>query len=201
MGKMGAALMGREAEAHISFAGNSGFGKILLESDRIVLRGVVRAQILRTQISGYGAAGDDLLLQTSQGPLRVNLGAAQVVLWLKALAKPLPSLAQKLGISATSPVCVIGPLSDAALIAAIAGATHMQSRLILAELPDQACFDRAFDHLQTQSNPVFWGVTRKGKSSFPEAALRAQMRAAGYIDNKSCAVSDLHTATRFGRKT
>lgn len=193
--------MGREAEAAIRFSGQSGHGKILLETHELILRGDIRARIARAQIIGFAADGDNLVLTTTEGPLCATLGAKEAALWIKALAKPPPSLGAKLGISAQTPARVLGELSDATLINALKGAVAHESRLIIAELPDQTVFDAALAFIENLPAPTFWGITRKGKSAFPEAELRNQMRAAGYIDSKSCAVSDLHTATRYARKT
>ncbi len=193
--------MGREAEAQIEFAGQNGFGKILLEANELILRGEIRARIARKTITGFTTEGDDLVVVTAEGALRVNLGAKQAALWQQALAKPPPSLGTKLGISSLTPARVIGRVTDPALIAVLHGVTTTDSMLILAEVSDQTCFDNVLEVLQNLSAPTFWGVTAKGKSAFPEANLRSQMRAAGFIDSKSCAISDLHSATRFSRKT
>lgn len=198
--------MGREAEAIISLAGptgpeKSGAGKILLEADALILRGAVKAQIARADIIGFAADDDDLVLQTRQGTIRAQLGTTQVALWLKALAKPPPSLADKLGIGAKSPAQVIGPLSEPALMAALEGYISTSAALLLAELGSTAAFEAALVYLRKYPEAVFWGVTVKGKSSpFSEANLRERMRAIGYIDSKSCSVSGSHSATRYMRR-
>ncbi len=192
--------MGREAEAQVTFCGQSAAGKVLLEAEELVLRGAIKAQLLRADLTGFAVEGDDLLMLTPLGALRLTLGAAQAGLWLKALQKPAPSLAAKLGISPQSPACVIGDLSDAALMAALQGCISADALLFVAELPDQAAFEAALAVIARLPQARFWGVTRKGAAQgFSEADLRAQMRAAGFIDSKSCAVSALHSATRYGR--
>lgn len=194
--------MGREASCSITFGGQCGTAKLLLESSEIILRGDLRAKIARADIQGFAAAGDDLVIQTASGPLRATLGATEAALWVKALAKPVPTLVQKLGIKTDTALLVIGPLTDSGLIAALSG--HDQAAkpgLLLAELPDQTAFDAALAQCQAHPDAAFWGVTRKAKSAFPDAALRARMRAAGYVDSKSCAVSDAFTATRYSRRT
>ena len=191
--------MEREANCMISFDRQTGLGKMLLEPAEIILRGPVRARISRDLITGFAVAGEDLLITTAMGPLRAGLGAQAAALWVKALAKPVPTLAEKLGIKADTAVLVIGPLTDSALIAvlsAVPAATLPQ--LLIAELPDQAAFDAALAGCTAHPGAAFWGITRKGKSAFTEADLRAKMRAAGYVDTKSCTVSDAFTATRYG---
>ena len=194
--------MGREANGTIDFDGQSGAGNLLLESAGVILRGELRAKIARADFLGFAAEGEYLVIQTPRGPLRARLGAKEAALWVKALAKPLPNLAQKLGLRPGTEVLVIGPLTDAALIDALTNhPTAAQPTLILAELLDQTAFDAALALCRAHPRAAFWGFTRKGKSAFPDAVLRAQMRAADYIDSKSCAVSDAFTATRYSRRS
>lgn len=194
--------MGREAEADLVFQGQSGAGRLLLEPDMLILRGAVRARIARDQITGFAVADDDLRIDTTQGEVRATLGAKDAALWCKALAKPAPDLAAKLGLSAVRRVCVIGALSDAALVQAVAGhdAAASEAALFLAELADEAALHTALAQIAAYPAAAFWGVTEKGKSGFTDADLRRVMRGAGYIDSKSCAVSDRMTATRYARR-
>ncbi len=194
--------MGRETQCHISFQGQEGQGKILLESQELILRGDIRARIIRSLINTMACDGDDLVVITAQGPIRATMGAAEAARWVKAFAKPLPSLAEKLGLGPDRPARVLGPLTDPELIAALTGCLSPTSLLILAELPDQAAMDNALAQLRQTPHATFWGVTVKGaKVGFSDAALRARMRAAGYIDTKSCAVSDRHSATRYSPRS
>lgn len=194
--------MGREAEGAISFQGQAGAGKLLLESDALILRGAVRARIGRDQITGFDVVGDALRIATGLGEVRAELGAAKAALWCKALAKPVPGLAAKLGISADRPVHVIGVLTDPALAQAVAEhqAAAPDAALFLAEVPDEPALHAALAVIAPYINAAFWGATQKGKSGFTDADLRAGMRGAGYIDSKSCSVSDRLTATRYGMR-
>ncbi len=172
----------------------------MLEATELLLRSALKARIPRADLAGFAVEGDDLVVLTPAGALRVSLGAAQAALWLKTLQKPAPSLAAKLGISPQNPAFVIGNLSDAALIAALQGCTLGDAALFVAELPDQAAFEVALAVILPQPQARFWGVTRKGTTlGFSEADLRAQMRGAAFIDSKSCAVSALHTTTGYAR--
>ena len=197
--------MGRDAEASLAFAGKIGAGRILLESNEIILRGEVRARISRRDVTGFSADGDDLTLRTRQGDVVATLGAKEAAAWLKALAKPAPGLAEKLGVRPNALVFVVGQPSDATLLAAIApfrATEFVGAALVLAELADAAAFEIALEILQFVPALPFWGVTRKGKSAtFSDQILRQSMRARGYIDTKSCAVSSDWTATRYHRRS
>ena len=192
--------MGREAEAEAEFAGTRGAVRVLLESGEVILRGAVKARIPRAAISSFHTNGADLVLQTDRGPLRLTLGGAEAARWAAALSKPLPSLAGKLGLRADRRVHLLTPLTDAALIAATTPfvTPPETAACLLAELPDAASFAALAAELALSPALPFWGVTLKGRTSpFPENALRGLMRAAGYMDVKSCAVSPRWSATRY----
>ena len=193
--------MGRESEAWLSYGGASGAGKILLESSEIILRGAVRARIPRSAIASFAQDGDDLVIQTPQGALRAALAPKEAARWVAAIAKPIPTLAAKLGVSPETPIRVLGDITDADLQAALSGGTSPVSTALLAELNDAAQLDAALHALADPSLTAFWGVTVKGKAAaLPEATLRSRLREAGFIDTKSCAVSQTRSATRFQRR-
>ncbi|WP_054005077.1 hypothetical protein [Cypionkella psychrotolerans] len=129
----------------------------MLEATELLLRSALKARIPRADLAGFAVEGDDLVVLTPAGALRVSLGAAQAALWLKTLQKPAPSLAAKLGISPQNPAFVIGNLSDAALIAALQGCTLGDAALFVAELPDQAAFEVALAVILPQPQARFWG--------------------------------------------
>ena len=194
--------MGREAITSLTFDGQTAPGKLLLEANEIILRGVLHARIPRHLITGFGVNGDDLVISTTRGVVRAHLGAKQAAVWAKALAKPAPGLAQKLGIGGGGRVYVVGELTVSALIGALASAGQSEDLslpiLILAEIPDKAALDAITTALQTYPLAAVWAVTLKGPSApVPDARVRQAMRELGYIDTKSCAVSDRMTATRY----
>ena len=190
--------MGREAEAEVRFRGQSGRARLLLESDALILRGGLRARLARGDLGAAAAQDGVLRVETAEGVLEADLGQAAEA-WARAVAKAPPGLAERLGLRADRQVRVFGALSCIELAEAVAPflVTHAQPAMALAELPDEAAFAAAWAAAAPLALP-FWGVTRKGKASaFPEAELRAALRADGWIDNKACAVSADWTATRF----
>ena len=190
--------MGREIETEVCFRGQSGRCKLLLESHEIILRGTIRARLARPAPGATRAEGETLVIDTEDGPLLARLGPA-AGRWADALSRPPPSLAAKLGLGPDRRVLVIGPVEDSVLAAALAGFTAQatEAAMTLADLSGPDAFARAWAAAEPLGLP-FWGVTRKGRGSpFPENRLREFLRAAGWIDSKTCAVSDLSTATRF----
>jgi len=91
--------MGREAEGHARWRGQDDAVKALLEPDSIILLGEIRARVRRVDLMDWRVDGDDLCLRATGEPLVLTPGAAEAAAWVRALDKPLPPLAAKLGVS------------------------------------------------------------------------------------------------------
>jgi hypothetical protein len=195
--------MGREAEALCHWAGTSGQAHILLESAEIILRGELRARIPRASIRSFRAQDGDLTVEAAAGRLVAELGGTLAESWAAALAKPPPSLAAKLGVGPRNPAFITGDLSDAALADALSGATvavASDARQIVAVLLSRADLDAALSLAAAHPDLPVWCVYPKGAKADPgDAAVRADFRAAGWMDTKTSAVSDRLTATRYNR--
>lgn len=192
--------MGREAEGHAVWRGVSGAVRAYLESDGIILRGEVRGKLRRAGLMGWRVEGEDLCLRADGEPLVLTLGAKEAAAWAKALDKPLPSLAQKLGVSVTARAWVIGGPTPEEVAVAVAGAQcegPEGAALIIAVLTGPGDLDTALKAGKTHGLRV-WCVHGKGKSAVvTDAAVRTTFRAAGWIDIKSSAVSDGFSATLY----
>jgi hypothetical protein len=196
--------MGREAIAQCSWQGQSGEAKVLLESQEIILRGTIKARIARSEITSFAVDGETLRVTAPDGVLLAELGAKEAGKWAEALAKPAPSLASKLGIGSDKPAFLLGETDDEALLDALAGHHRVdraeRASVIVALIDGETSLDAALE-LAGEHRLMLWCVYPKGKGAvFGDSAIRAHLRGAGWIDNKSCAVSDRLTATRYGRK-
>ncbi|KAF0115994.1 MAG: hypothetical protein FD150_690 [Rhodobacteraceae bacterium] len=192
--------MGREAEGHAIWRGTSGTVKALLESDGIILRGEVRAKLCRDGLMNWRVDGEDLVLQAEGEPLVLTLGAGEAAAWVRALDKPLPSLAAKLGVSAEAKAWVIGGPPPEEIAVALAGAQSPGAEgasVIVAVLTGPVDLKAALAAGQAQGLRV-WCVHGKGKgAAVTDATVRAAFRAAGWMDIKSSAVSEGFTATLY----
>jgi hypothetical protein len=197
--------MGRESEATATFQGETGYVLALLEPAEIILRRELKARIPRAKITGWSVEGDDLVIATGQGPLRLGLGAKEAGAWARALARPLPTLAEKLGLGPDAPVFLSGQGDGAELDAALAG--HVvpdvsAARIIIARLTAPEDLGTALALAAARPDLPVWCVYPKGKGAQPsDSDVRAAFRGAGWIDTKNCAVSDRLTATRYVRKS
>lgn len=211
--------MGREAQVRAEWRGASGAVKALLESQELILRGAIRARIPRADITAVHAAGQRLVLDCDGERLVLEFGveagaesggdaergAAAAVRWRTALLTPPPSLASKLGVDPEHPAYPLGVLDDAALREALLGATVSEpgrAASILAVIENAAAVAAALEVSASWPELPLWCVYPKGASGpVTGAELREELRALGYIDTKSSAVSDRLTATRYVRRS
>jgi hypothetical protein len=192
--------MGREAEGHAVWRGASGAVKAYLESDSIILRGEIRAKLGRDGLQAWRVEGEDLCLRSAGEPLVLTLGAKEAAAWVRALDKPLPSLASKLGVSASAKAWVMGGPPPEELAIAVAGAEAPGpdgAAMIVAVLTGPDDLAGALTAGAAAGLRV-WCVHGKGKSAVvTDGAVRAAFRGAGWMDIKACAVSDAWTATLY----
>ena len=192
--------MGREAEGQAVWRGASGAVKAYLESDGIILRGEVRGKLPRAGLMGWRVDGEDLCLRSEGEPLVLTLGAREAAAWVKALEKPVPSLAAKLGVSSVARAWVIGGPAPEEIAVAVAGADAggpEGAALIVAVLSGPGDLEAALAAGQAQGLRV-WCVHGKGKgAAVGDATVRAAFRGAGWMDIKTSAVSEGFTATLY----
>jgi hypothetical protein len=192
--------MGREAEGHAVWRGASGAVRAYLENDGIILRGEVRGKLRRAGLMDWRVDGEDLCLRSEGEALVLTLGAKEAAAWVRALEKPLPSLAAKLGVSASAKAWVIGGPAPEALAVAVAEARlpgPEGAAMIVAVLTGPEDLAAALEAGQAAGLRV-WCVHGKGKAAVvSDASVRQAFRAAGWMDIKTSAVSEAFSATLY----
>lgn len=195
--------MGREATIQAEYAGRAGQAKVLLESEGLILRAPLTARISRDGITDLAVEGEALTGLGPDGAFRLTLGAAEAAKWKAALEKPLPTLAEKLGLKPGVTVWLFGDFEAPELSVALAGTPRADLavadlRLIRAE--SLGALMQGLDESATSSAPV-WIIHGKGKAAaLSDNAVRQVMREAGFIDTKACAVSGVLSATRYAKR-
>lgn len=192
--------MGREAEGHAVWRGVSGAVKALLESDGITLRGEVRAKLRRDGLRDWRVEGEDLCLLAEGEPLVLTLGAKEAAAWVRALDKPVTSLAAKLGVSETARAWVIGGPAPEEIAVAVAGCRASgpeSAAVIVAVLTGPGDLAKVLA-AGAKTGLRVWCVYGKGKgAAVGDSAVREAFRAAGWMDIKASAVSEAFTATLY----
>lgn len=195
--------MGREAVCTIRRNGEGGEGRLHLDSAAIAFRGALRGRIARADITRHASDGRVLRVWAAGAVYEFELGEREAAAWARALARPAPTLAEKLGIGADRPALVIGPLTDPDVLAAIGPAAAPgagDAAQLIAELRSSADLAAALARALECGLPV-WCLHPKGKGAVPsDAEVRTAFRGAGWVDVKSCAVSAGLTGTRYQRR-
>lgn len=186
--------MGREAEGHCRWNGQDGVAKAILEREVLILRGEVKARLPRGALRDWRAEGGALTLQTLEGPLTLELGEKEALAWVKALDKPAPTLAERLGLGAGC--AVIGTLPTAVVLPQ-PPASLEQAQQVLATLSGQNDLAQLTAILPGLKVPL-WCLYRKGKAASPtDATIRSTLRGAGWMDTKVSGIDAEWTATRY----
>ncbi len=194
--------MGREATCRCRVGVQAATAKALLESSALILRGGVKRHYPLAAIAQIQVQGAELHFRAGDESVVLDLGTDLAAAWARHLMKPPPSLAAKLGVGPDRPVYVLGAVQDPALAAALQGAVTgaaEQARQWLAVLLAPADLQALLQALQATPAPAIWAVYRKGPVADPgDGQVRQALRAAGYRDTKTSAVSAQLTATRYG---
>jgi hypothetical protein len=150
-------------------------------------------------------AQDDVLCFTyAEELVRLHLGARTAEAWAKAIATPPPTLRAKLGLDKGARALLVGSFDDDDLAEALEGAlvddpTAAAMLIACVKAPEDLLAARAIQ--AAHDGLPLWTIYRKGRGvAFGESDIRAMLRAEGLRDTKSCAVSDLLTATRYNLK-
>jgi hypothetical protein len=193
--------MGRETHCTAHWQGRTGQVRLHLDSGAFELSGDIRLRIARADLGSATVEGGRLTLSVGGEMLTLELGAADAAKWHAALLKAPPTLAAKLGVSAATPAFLHGDTDDPQLLHALDGATvpnPEDARLVVALVASVADLDAAC--AVAGSRPL-WVVTGKGRhATVRETDLRTELRARGFGDSKSCAVSEQLTATRWQQR-
>jgi hypothetical protein len=199
--------MGREARCTARVGAESADATALLESTAIVLRGALKRRWDIAALQTLRVEDGELRFEAGDEAVALALGEPEAGKWLKKLQTPPPTLAAKLGISADNRALLIGPTSgtlDPALAEALAAGLTSNPReaaLLVAVVCKRDELARLADFHAGMRCKTVWVVHPKGPGANPsDADVRLEMRARGYVDNKTSAVSDALTATRYVRR-
>jgi len=194
--------MGLEAETTCTHSGKSFAVKALLESTELILRGALKRKLPIAALKHVTVTNTALTFEAKGERYALALGATKSAAWARKIATPPPSLAKKLGLSETSMAYVIGPVDDEALAAALQGhtaATPAEAGFILAVLRSENDLAALLKARGKSALPLWLANVKGAKSELGENAIRAVMRHAGFMDVKSCAVSEALSATRYAK--
>ena len=196
--------MGREATCTARVGAETAEVTALLESTTVVLRGDIKRKWAIAALQNLRIDGEELRFEADEEAVALVLGEKEAPKWLKKLQTPPPTLAAKLGVSPETPALLIGPTVgslDPALAEALAGGitTNVkEARMLVAVLSNPSELPRMAEFHADMICKTVWVVHPKGPEASPsDTEVRLAMRNWGYVDNKTSAVSDALTATRY----
>jgi hypothetical protein len=192
--------LGKEADIHAEVGDAAGEVHALLERDELILRGDIRRRFPRTALEDLRVT-DGVLSFTGAGQaVRLHLGDAAAT-WYTAITTPPPSLRAKLGLDRGARALLHGNCDDADLAAALDGVLTddgAQAAMLVACITGPEDLDAAEAMEARYPRLPIWAVYPKGRNvPFGDSAIRDTLRAHGFRDTKSCAVSVRLTATRY----
>jgi hypothetical protein len=194
--------MGREAHCDVAWGDDTGTVKVLLERDTLILRGAVARRIKLSEMRDIRVVGTGLRFVAGSDEVLLALSRQEATRWARAIAAPPPSLREKLGLDLGRLAVLVGVPDDPALQVAVRGCTtdkpELASMVVARVHNDAEAMQAVRVHALLQPGRPIWIVHDKGRGAvYGEAAVRAAMRAAGFVDTKVAAVSDWLTATRY----
>jgi hypothetical protein len=192
--------MGKEAAIRAEVGDSSGDVRALLERDELILRGEIRRRFSRTVLEDLQVA-DGVLSFTGAGqPVRLHLGDAAAT-WHTAITTPPPSLRAKIGLARGAKALLHGACDDADLASALDGVLTedgTEAAMLVACITGPEDLAAAVAVQARYPRLPIWAVYPKGRNvPFGDSAIREALRANGFRDTKSCAVSARLTATRY----
>jgi hypothetical protein len=195
--------MGSEAACTAQFGKEQSKGKALLETSEIIFRGDFRLKIPFSTIKSAKAVVGELRLQTSEGLVVFQLGAAAEK-WCDKILHP-KSRIEKLGVKPGARVSLLGGF-DPDFLKEIAALTKCVSKDKVAKDTEHIFFtaDSKEDlgalskiSKSMQGAAALWIVYPKGQKQITENDVLAAGRKVGLKDVKVVGFSSTHTALKF----
>jgi hypothetical protein len=194
--------MGRVVVCHGSLGAAQGEVRAMLEGDAIQLRGDIRANLPVAGLKRLRVEDDQLLALAEGGPLALQLGAKEAALWVRKIENP-PTLADKLGVSAGTPVHAHEQHAEIARVMKAAGAQLVplaKAQLVFLMIDSPARLETL--KLLAGTRPAgaqLWIVRPKGKDApVRESDIMTTAREAGLSPSKTASWSDTFSADRYG---
>ena len=195
--------MGSELKCTVRFGKESSEGKALLETSEVLFRGGFRLKIPFATIKSAKALDGELHLQTAEGLVVFEIGAAAEK-WREKILHPKTRI-EKIGLKLGANISLIGGF-DADFLAELKSLAGSVSKGKIATGSDAIFF--AADSLKALSgvakiakalkgSAAIWIVYPKGQKSITENDVIAAGRKAGLKDVKVVGFSTTHTALKF----
>jgi len=185
----------------VRLGGAAGKAKVLLETEELIFRGVVKGRVAFQALTAVEPGPDGLRLVWSDGEATVELSERQAAQWADRIARP-PSLLDKLGVHDGTRIAVLD-VDDAAFSAELADravktVTKGPADVVVWSIDDAADLGR-LPSLTGWIEPAgaVWAVWPKGRKELNENHVREAALDAGLVDVKVARFSATHSALKL----
>jgi hypothetical protein len=198
--------MGAETDCKARFDKRVSAGHAMLETDYVLFRGDFRVKIPFQAMRQVRADGSWLKIESPEGVLELDLGAAAAAKWEQKILHP-PSRLDKLGVKAGHKVAILGVVvrelakelagEVAARGAEIRKRATPGTDIVFLGAERKIDLDSLAKLLPAiEPDGAVWIVYPKGVKIITEGDVMGATKAAGLVDTKICAFSKTHTALK-----
>ena len=193
--------MGQEIACKVRIDGRTTDGKVLFETDEIVVRAEKRVIIPLKNLKSADVSRGALHLAWEGHEVSLELGDAAAKKWLEKIRNPKSRL-DKLGIKPGQRVSVIGVAGFVDELkergADVSARPRKESDAIFFGANENGDLSKV-ETLKKSLAPAgaLWIIRPKGTKAITEAATMAAGKAAGLVDVKVVRFSETHTAEKF----
>ncbi len=194
--------MGLEARCEVRLGRESAVAKVLLEGDRVQVRGGMRLDIPLRDLQRMSVVGGELRLPCDQGTAILVLGDA-AERWADRIRNP-KSRMDKLGVKAKSRVNVLGTFEPEVLEelrqraqAVLVDGPRGAADILLLRVDSKPDLKRLKALREELSDGTLWVVWPKGKEPVREDDIRAAALPLGLVDVKVMSFSESLSALKL----
>jgi hypothetical protein len=205
-------LMGHETTCHVRVDDHTGTvreaqGKVLLETDELIVRGEARIRVPRSSIERVTRRDGVVSITAPSAVVTLTLGADAAVRWQEKLEEAPKRLIDKLDVKPNAKVWLLGA-TDATLESELEERTTRIARgrtasgcdVVFAGVESESQLDRV-DRAAAAivDDGAIWVVHRKGVEGLADTTIFARAKALGLRYTKVARVSATHTAEKLVR--
>lgn len=182
-------------------------GKVLLETDELIVRGDARIRIPRASIERVTRRDGTVSIASPSAVVTLALGPDAAARWHKKLEDAPKRLIDKLDVKPNAKVWLFG-VSDASLEQQLSERTDRLSRgrtardceVVFVGVESNDQLDRIDKSVAALADDgAIWVVHPKGKSGVADTAIYARAKVLGLTYTKVARVSETHTAEKLVR--
>lgn len=182
-------------------------GKVLLETDELIVRGDARVRIPRASIERVTRRGGTVSVTSPQAVVTLALDADAAAKWQTKLEESPKRLIDKLDVKPNAKVW-LSNVNDATLEKELAERTDRVSHsrtardcdIVFVGVESNAQLDRIDRALAALGDSgAIWVVHPKGREGVPDTTIFARAKALGLTYTKVARISDTHTAEKLVR--